>query len=165
MIAYFYWNLLKARILRNLLIISIVPFSALCLFDLIKFGNSQFKHLPTLVEFAFFILVIICYLFERMRYYFHTPIYNTINFWISVGLFIYFSGNFFYVLLAQTSTSQSTDIKNDLVMISGTVTLLKNFVLGFALTVKEPNESPDEYEFKIPLEINLDSFTPGNYLN
>ena len=92
------------------------------------------------------------------------PVYQTLTFWLVVGLFVYFSGNFFYVLLAKSTNEHSELIKIDLVLISGFITLIKNIILSISFTIKEPQENPDEYDFKIPLEINLDSFTPSNNL-
>lgn len=165
LISYFFHLVIANKYVKKIIRFSIIPFVLFIAIDFIKNGNGEYQNAPTLIEFLFFMGLIIYYLYERMRFSIESPVYLSSIFWLSVGLFIYFSGNFFYVLLAKTSGNHTVEIQNDLALISSTVTLLKNFVLGFALTVNEPSESQDEYEFKIPLEINLDSFTPSNYLN
>jgi len=103
-----------------------------------------------------------------MRFSFQIPVYQTINFWVAVGLFVYFSGIFFYILLSESYFSKNIRFRDELLLIYTSVTILKNLILAFAVTVKEPKAESEDYEFNIPLEINLDSFesyTPTNNLN
>jgi hypothetical protein len=67
-------------------------------------------------------------------------------------------------MLAESSNNHTSEIRNDLAFISSSITLIKNIILSISFTIKEPQENLDEYDFKIPLEINLDSFTPSNNL-
>jgi len=165
---YFFWLLIQSKIAKKILVFSIIPFCFFCLLAFQKTGNTTFNSAPTLVELLVFIIVIIYFLFEKMRISYQMPVYQTINFWVAVGLFVYFSGIFFYILLVESYFSQSNSIKNELLLISSIVTILKNLILAFAVTVKEPKAELEEYDFNIPLEINLDSFesyTPTNNLN
>ena len=103
-----------------------------------------------------------------VRFSLTRPLYQTVNFWISVGLFVYFSGSFFYILLVEDFFRKSHRILMEFRQISTAIVLLKNLVLSFAVCVKEMPEETGEYEFNIPLDMNLDSFesfTPKNNLN
>lgn len=164
-LTYFFWLLIRSRIVRHLLVASTVPFVFYSLWVFSTSPNTTFNNSPTLVELLVFIVVIIYYLFEQMRISFQMPVYQTISFWLSVGLFVYFSGIFFYILLVESYFRQSDRIKNELILISSTVLILKNIILALAFTVKESKAEDSNYEFNIPLEINLDSFTPYNNLN
>ncbi len=68
------------------------------------------------------------------------PIYNSIHFWISVGLFVYFTGNFFYILLVEYSTLASPEVKNQLKVIYSAVTITKNLLLGLAFLSSEKTD-------------------------
>ena len=161
---YFFSLILRNDLARTLLRISIIPFAVYCLFDLLTNDQAVFRNVPMLIEQIIFMSLIILVFFEKMKLNFQVPIYQTINFWILVGLFVYFSGIFFYILLAENYRLNER-IRMELFMINTFVIVVKNLILGFALTVKEPEETPEEYEFMIPLEIDLDSFTPSNNLN
>lgn len=173
LLSYFFSLLIRSEIVRKILVFSNIPFLTYWLFVFINTDKSAYNNGPQLVELLFFIVVIIYYFFERMRYTVAVPLYQTLSFWISVGLFVYFSGVFFYILLVETyfSKSPSADrdrILNELKMISCSVVILKNLILGFAVTVKETGEEAEEYNFNIPLDMDLDSFesfTPKNNLN
>jgi hypothetical protein len=97
-----------------------------------------------------------------MRYSFHIPIYQTINFWICVGLFVYITGSFFYVLLINSSKNVDVQSKNQLILIYGFVTILKNVILAFALTKNHNSQVHDDSSMYIPNELNLDSFNANN---
>jgi glucan phosphoethanolaminetransferase (alkaline phosphatase superfamily) len=130
--------------------------------------RTAFVKDPQLLEYMVFIVIIIFYFFERMRFSLTRPLYQTVNFWISVGLFVYFSGSFFYILLVEDFFRKSHRILMEFRQISTAIVLLKNLVLSFAVCVKEMPEETGEYEFNIPLDMNLDSFesfTPKNNLN
>lgn len=99
-----------------------------------------------------------------MKQNFIVPIYQTINFWVCVGLFVYFTGSFFFLLLLSNVDKTDTHLKNEMKIIYSIVTILKNIILSLALLVNE--DKTDEFqEFQIPNELDLDSFTPNNNLN
>jgi len=167
-VSFFFSLLIRSKVVRYLVLFSSVPFLIYCGLDFYWTDNETFHNTPTLIELLFFIIVIIYFLFEKMRFSFQMPVYQTINFWVAVGLFVYFSGIFFYILLSESYFSQNERVRNELLLIYISVTILKNLILAFAVTVKEPKAESEDYEFNIPLEINLDSFesyTPTNNLN
>ncbi len=87
------------------------------------------------------------------------PLYQSITFWICVGFFLYFTGNFFFFLFSNTSTDKS--FVKQLNIIYSFVTITKNIILSLSLFVNEPNEVEDD-ELQIPTNINLDEFTLTN---
>ena len=92
------------------------------------------------------------------------PIYQTINFGLCVGLFVYFTGSFFFLLLLSNVDKTDKELKSQMTIIYSIVTIIKNIILGIALLINESN-SEKEKEFHIPNEIDLDSFSPNNNLN
>lgn len=113
-------------------------------------------------------LLLICFIFyffyEKIRTVVLHPLYQTSSFWIAVGLFIYFSGNFFVVIFSQTS-NPSPDFVIQLRWIVLVVTLLKNIFLSIALFVREPIIENDSGALEIPDSLDLDEFDPNNFKN
>lgn len=91
------------------------------------------------------------------------PVYQSISFWICVGLFIYFTGNFFFFLFI--TSSKDKHFIDQMRLIYGIVTITKNLVICFAFLTNEENEIEQGNELYIPNEIDLDSFKPNNNLN
>ena len=164
LISLFLSRIIHSNIAKRLILILILPYSVLCIYDHYANGNASFSSFLTIIEFFVFIIFIIFFLFEKMRYSFFVPIYQTINFWICVGLFVYFTGSFFYVLLV-TSSSKDPNSKNELIIIYGLVTIVKNLILSFALFNDEKEDISHQNELIIPTDINLDNFTQTNNLN
>lgn len=165
LVSYFLSLIIQNNLVRNLLKLSIPPFVIYCLLDFFFSEKDSFRNLPVLIEFLLLIVTIIFVFFEKMKLNFQVPVYQTMNFWVLVGLFVYFSGTFFYYLLAEKYHRESERIRLELLIITSFVTILKNIILSVAVTVREPKETTEDYDFGIPLEINLDSFTPSNNLN
>jgi hypothetical protein len=84
------------------------------------------------------------------------PLYQSASFWICVGFFLYFTGNFFFLIFIKSSTDKK--FINQMNIIYGLVTLTKNVLLCVSLFV---NEHPEEEEdiLQIPSDINLDEFS------
>lgn len=90
------------------------------------------------------------------------PLYQSISFWICVGLFIYFTGNFFFFLFI--TSSKDKQFIEQMKIIYGIVTICKNIVLCIALLSSEKIESQDDI-LHIPNDLDLDSFHPKTALN
>lgn len=60
-------------------------------------------------------------------------LYETTEFWICVSFITYFSGNFFYVLLVETSKAASFSTKNQLTIIYCAVTIIKNCFFTYSI--------------------------------
>jgi hypothetical protein len=154
---------LNSKYIKTILLLLIPLFFAFYIFDYKKNGSLNFGDNPTLVEFIFFIIIIIIYFFERMQLVNNKPIYNNINFWINVGLFVYFSGNFFYMLLAENSKNADINVKQELMLIYGFVTILKNLILGFSFFLSK-NNTNNNNSIPFPEDLNLDAITPNNLI-
>ena len=92
------------------------------------------------------------------------PIYQTNTFWICVGLFLYFTGSFFFLLLLSNVEKSNISLKNEMMIIYSIVTISKNLILSCSMIVDETKEE-DLTELHIPSEIDLDSFSPNNNFN
>ena len=88
------------------------------------------------------------------------PIYQSITFWICVGLFLYFAGNFFYVLFINSSKDL-----NFIIQMKNTysvVTVCKNILICAAFFATEILDNANDV-LKVPNEIELDDFTVPNF--
>lgn len=94
-----------------------------------------------------------------MQYSFQEPILNSIYFWISVGIFVYVTGSFFYFLLIINSRTAGIDFNKVLLIIISIVTVVKNIVLGLALLNKQDDNISKTENLNIPSDLNLDNFT------
>ncbi|MBS1733381.1 MAG: hypothetical protein JST02_08805 [Bacteroidetes bacterium] len=104
-------------------------------------------------------ILIIYFFYERMQTVVSYPLYQSITFWISVGLFLYFTGNFFFLLFKKTSNDPN--LKNQMRSIYVIVTISKNIILSSAFFANEVPENQEE-EFSIPANLDLDDFSGKN---
>jgi hypothetical protein len=75
------------------------------------------------------------------------------DFWISVGLFIYFSGNFFYLIFSLSKINQADKI--NLLLVYCSITIIKNIIISIGLCLPEKPKNPDNFiPFPGELEIN-----------
>ena len=90
------------------------------------------------------------------------PLYQSIIFWLSVGFFIYFAGNFFVVLFITYVKSQ--EFVSNQRIIYGVVTITKNLIFALAFLANEP--TPKEHEaLQVPEGVDLGDFTPTSFKN
>jgi hypothetical protein len=141
------------------LLISLPLFLIYNIYDFFSNDNVSFSNNPTLIEFLIFIVLIIFYLFEKMKVNQETPAYSSINFWLNVGLFVYFTGNFFYILLVENSATASIAVKNQLIVIYCIITIMKNLILSFAFVKNDIEDSfKNKNKFQFPQDLNFDTF-------
>ena len=78
-----------------------------------------------------------------------------------MGLFIYFSGNFFVtIFIAKT---QDAELKSQMVLIYKVTLILKNVILSLALLGNNfESEEEEKDEFKLPDDVILDEFKLTN---
>lgn len=88
------------------------------------------------------------------------PLYQSISFWICVGLLLYFSGNFFIFLLNHSSSEKAFLVQ--VRVIYSLVTISKNILLSAAFFAHEQHENSNDNNFQFPEELNLDSFNLKN---
>jgi hypothetical protein len=150
-LSFYYNNLL----IKKAIIFSIIPFTLYWTYDF-KRNFSNYTIGPLLVEFLIFMIFIILFFYDRMHNDSVYPISLTISFWICVGLFIYFSGNFFYLIFS--SYKKNNPFLLQIKYIYATVTITKNIILSLSFL---GTEKKDEDEFpRFPAELNLDSTIP-----
>jgi hypothetical protein len=162
MLSHFYIN----KFLKKIVLFSILPFLIFILFYLDN-SKSNFLLYPLVVEFLSFILFLTYFFYEKISIENMSPIYSTIKFWICVGLFVYFTGNFFYILLVENSKNASQEVKNQLTIIYCVVTITKNLILGLAFLNKDEvgKEGEDGSDFSdFPKDINFDSISKNHHL-
>ncbi len=159
--AIFLNQLYKNKLAKKIVLYSIIPFVIFCILNYMSNG-SKFSSYPLLTEFLAFIVFIIYFFYEKMKTEVVNPLYQSITFWICVGLFLYFTGNFFYLLFIDSTTDKI--VLQQLRTIYSIVTISKNILLSLAFLAHEQIESNEE-SFNIPNELNLDSFNPKNNLN
>ena len=163
MLILFFGLLLKNKIFRSFSLFSVIPFVFYCFYDFYKSEPNTFNNFPPLLEFSLFILVLIFYFFEKMRVVTTIPLYQSISFWICVGLFIYFTGNLFYLIFI-TSTKDKHLI-SQMQIIYSCVTIAKNLILAFAWFSHERLENNADI-LQMPNDMQLDDdFIVSNQTN
>ena len=118
-----------------------------------------------MLEFLIMIQLIIYYLFEKMKFSYQIPIYHTINFWVSVGLFLYLTGSFFYILLIINFKTEDQSFKNQFLIINGVITIIKNLILSLAFIQRPEFEVKENDQSDFPPDLNLDGFTANSNIN
>lgn len=152
-LVYFFSILFQNIILRKIVILSIFPFWIYCIYNFFVSRPDTFNNYPALIEFSVFILVIIYYFYEKMSVVSSIPLSKSISFWLCVGLFIYFTGNLFF-LLFHTSISDK-ELLSLMFLIYTIVTITKNIILGSAWFANE-RVSSDADIIQLPDNMNLD---------
>ncbi|MFC4262268.1 hypothetical protein ACFOWM_05240 [Ferruginibacter yonginensis] len=88
------------------------------------------------------------------------PLYQSISFWICVGLFLYFTGNFFYILFVNNNTDKV--FLTQMRLIFFVVNTIKDLIISFALLATEYIDK-ETNELKVPDNISLDDNIYQNY--
>lgn len=124
-----------------------------CIYNFFVSQHDTFNNYPALLEFSVFIFIIIFYFYEKMNIISSIPLFRSISFWLCVGLFIYFTGNLFFLLFV-TSTPDKEILKLMFLIYSG-VTITKNLILAGAwfATEKKPTDADI---IQMPENMNLD---------
>jgi len=155
----FFYNIFLGIVPKRIIIFSIIPFLIIAIYDYYLLNKTVFRSNVPIIEFLAFIIFIVYFFYERMKYVVTYPLYQTITFWISVGLFLYFTGNFFFLIFKKTSSD--THLKNQMGIIYSLVTISKNIILSSAFFANEVPENQEE-EFSIPANLDLDDFSGKN---
>lgn len=152
-LAFFFFKLLKNNFIKKLLIISIPIFLSFTFYNYLTTDKIAFNNYPFLVEFLVFILVLIYYFYEKMKIVTTYPLYQSISFWLCVGFFIYFTGNFFFLLFS-TSSKDPAFLKQ-LRVVYSIVNITKDIILTLAWLAHEPT-AEENTELRIPDDVHLD---------
>lgn len=147
---------------KTLIIWSPIPFFFYWSYDLYISEANYFSQTPVLIEFFIFIIFIIYFFYEKMQTVVLYPLYQSITFWISVGLFIYFTGNLFFMIFLKSSDDPV--FINQMKNIYSFITISKNIILCLALFGNEFIDSQEENLY-IPPDVDLDEFSLTHYKN
>ena len=159
----FFASLAKNQFYKKLIIYSVIPFWIYCIYNYQTSNQNTFNNYPSLVEFSVLILIILYYFFEKMKIVSTVPLFESISFWLCVGLFIYFTGNLFFLLFINL-TSDKEFIKQ-MFFIYSSVTITKNIILAAAWFANEKLQT-DADIIQLPQNMKLDEdFTFTNTTN
>ena len=162
LILYFAF-LVKNKLFKKIIIFSVIPFWCYCIYNYYVSDPNTFNNYPSLLEFSVFILVIIFYFYEKMNVVSNIPLFKSISFWLCVGLFIYFTGNLFFLLLIPSTSAK--EILKQMFLIYSCVTITKNIILASAWFANE-RVATDADIIKLPENMKLDDdFTFTNTTN
>ncbi|MDB5201495.1 MAG: hypothetical protein JWQ27_904 [Ferruginibacter sp.] len=161
--SFFLNSLYLNKLAKKVIIISILPFYIFSAIIFGRNGTNQFSNGPFLIEFMAFIIFIIYFFYEKMKTVFIYPLYQSITFWICVGLFFYFTGNFFFLVFNQSSVDEG--FRKQMIIIYTLVTVSKNILLSLAFLANEREEAGTDEELLIPKDLKMDDFTLTNSNN
>ncbi len=159
MLIYFFYLLFKNTIAKRLILVSILPFLSFCIYRFLTSTSNAFDSYPSLVEFFIFILILLYFFFEKMRIVSVIPVYQSISFWLAVGLFVYFTGNFFFLLLV--NSSKNIEFIKQMNIVNSIVSITKDIILALAWFAHERTET-DADILTIPDGLGLDDDLPYN---
>ena len=162
-LVFFFSILFQNKLIKKIIIFSIIPFWSYCIINFFVSDHDTFNNYPALVEFSVFILILIFYFYEKMMVVSSIPHFKSISFWLCVGLFIYFTGNLFFLLLLPSTTAK--EILKQMFLIYTFVTITKNIILAAAWFANEKIQT-DADIIQLPQNMKLDDdFTFTNTTN
>jgi len=127
-------NKLAKKVLYTLATLFIV----LSAYDYTQSKGESFDSLPTVLECLILIAFSILYFYEQLTNTSSLFLYNTPNFWIAVGVILFFSGSFFVFIYAQ-SNSHLPGFNSTFKLIMGISSLIQNilFLIAFIIAKNE----------------------------
>lgn len=152
----FFYKILNNPIPQKIVLYSIFPFIFYSIYDYSIGDKNTFSSNTLIVEFLAFMIFIIYFFYEKMQTVVFYPLYQTITFWICVGLFLYFTGNFFFLLLIKSTND--IHVKIQMKTLYSFVTITKNIFLSVALLASEISEGKND-NIEIPDYLDLDDFS------
>lgn len=152
----FFFYLLDNKLVKKIILISIPLFFIFTIYTFLRSKLNTYNPQPFMVEFLAFMIVILFYFYEKMLKVSVVPIYKTISFWICVAFFIYFTGSFFYFLLA--NSSKDSVFVRQMKQIFSSVSIVKDIILCLAWFAHEPTGK--EPIINVPEGLGLDDDLP-----
>ena len=131
---YFLYFIIQNNTAKKILTGLGVIFLVLALFDLKNSNADTFDSIPTVVECLILLSFSIYYLYEQIKDPNNLFLYNTPNFWIVVGIILFFSGNFFLFIYGQSS-SKLPDWDKTFKLINGVCSLLEYILFLVAFII------------------------------
>lgn len=158
-IALFLHYILKATFFRKLVLYSIIPFVLYAFGDYLMNDRSQFNNHSNIVSALLLIVFIVYFFYEKMNTVVMYPLYQSITFWICVGLLLYFAGSFFFFLFIKSSVDKV--LMNSIYAL---VVIVKNILLCISLFASEKADDEDN-ALHIPKDLDLDELSLTNPKN
>jgi hypothetical protein len=158
LLAYLFFLYIKNKIVRKILISSIIPFATFALYDYFTANKPALPFLPLILEYLILLVFIIYFFFEVLQETVIEPIYHKSIFWISVAFILNFSGNFF-LLLSSVNSFDNEAFRDTFTIIYSSVTILKNLLLCIAVNIKENKIDNDSFT-DISIDPELDKYLP-----
>lgn len=158
LLAYLFYLHIKNKIVKNVLLFSILPFTIFALYDYFTASKPALPFLPLIFEYLILLIFIIYFFFEVLQETVVEPIYHKSIFWISVAFILNFSGNFF-LLLSSVNSFDNEAFRDTFTIIYSTVTILKNVLLCIAVYTKENKNENDSFN-GIGIDPELDNYLP-----
>lgn len=152
-LSLFFCTLLKNRIVKKILLFCIAPFIIYSVYNYFNTDKNAFSNNPFLVEFLAFIVILAYYFYEKMKIVTSYPLYQSISFWLCVGFFIYFTGNFFFLLFS--TSGKDPAFVRQMRILYAVVNISKDIILCLAWLAHEPTEE-ENAELLIPDDVHLD---------
>ena len=162
LIGIFLIKILSSKILKKLILISIPLFAVGTVIVQFVIFAKTFNSLPLIIESLLLISFFVIFFYEKMKTVNTYPLSQSIIFWICVGFFIYFAGNFFFILFITYSTNQ--EFVDNQRIVYGIVTISKNIILSLAFFANEPTTKEQE-TLQVPEGVDLGDFTPTSFKN
>lgn len=163
LLSYLFYLNIKNKIIRNILVVSPLPFILFCIYDFLISTKPNLPFLPLIFEYLILLLFIVYFFFEVIQETVVEPIYHKTIFWISVAFIINFSGNFFLFLYSKTSYNDEA-FRRQFLIIYSSVTIIKNILLCIAVALKETKIDNQNLNLS-SIDSELDSYLPFKQQN
>lgn len=134
LLSYFLLNVISSSIARLILKICTVLFIVYSIVDLIITSSDSFDSIPTVLECLILISFSVFYFYEQLNKPDSLFLYNTPTFWIVAGIILFFSGNFFVFIYAQ-SNSKSPEFKHTFDLINAILSFIENILFLIAFLI------------------------------
>ena len=135
LLIYYLYLILQNIFAKRALIASGLLFLGFAVFDLFSSQDTDtFDSIPTVIECIIIIGFSMFYFYEQLKNPQSLFLYSTPNFWIVVGLIIFFAGNFFIFIYAQ-SNSDSAEFKATFSLINAILSFIENILFLIAFII------------------------------
>lgn len=156
LLSLFYYQCITSKLKKYFFPLAIISFLILSYWDFTTSKPGEFNFILLVTECLFFLIIIVYFFYEKLKYNFSVPIYYSPEFWVSVAFLIYFSGNFFLFLFSRPMFNDA-NFKIHYTLIYSTVTIIKNIFLCTAIVVNKDMVNYQKKRRKL-FNIDLDSF-------
>jgi hypothetical protein len=153
----FFYFILQRKLAKKLVLYSILPITIFWVFNFLYYTKENFNNHTLILEFIFFIIVISYYFYEKMKIVTNNSIYKSISFWLCTGFFLYFTGNFFFLIFS--NYSKSPLLLKQLKLVYAIITISKDIILALAWLADERTETDSDI-IKFPNGLGLDDDLP-----